>query len=96
MGRGGMVGTSQPLAVAAGLEILAQGGSTADAAVATAAALNVAEPTSTGIGGAFNRNPRDLPAPQTIVRALCHFYDIGIGYRLGKGVSVDAIAIGRF
>jgi gamma-glutamyltranspeptidase / glutathione hydrolase len=50
-GRGGMVAASQPLAVAAGLQLLSQGGSAADAAVATAAALNVTEPGSTGLGG---------------------------------------------
>ena len=47
----GMVATSQPLAAQAGIEILAMGGTAADAAVAAAAALNVTEPTSTGIGG---------------------------------------------
>ncbi|MCI4383550.1 hypothetical protein PGIGA_G00027830 [Pangasianodon gigas] len=55
----GCVSSCQPLASNIGLEILKRGGNAADAAVAVAAALNVTEPTSTGIGG----------------DAFCLFYD---------------------
>ncbi|KAI9462441.1 gamma-glutamyltranspeptidase [Lactarius psammicola] len=58
-GTKGVVSSSQPLATEAGLEILRKGGNAADAAVATAGALNVTEPSSCGIGG----------------DAFCLFYD---------------------
>jgi gamma-glutamyltranspeptidase/glutathione hydrolase len=47
----GIVAASQPLAAAAGLRVLQEGGSAVDAAVATAAVLNVVEPMMAGIGG---------------------------------------------
>lgn len=58
-GTQGAVACTQPLASEAGLRTLASGGNAADAAVAMAAALNVTEPCSTGIGG----------------DAFCLFYD---------------------
>lgn len=57
----GVAASAQPLASAAAVEVLNKGGNAADAAVAAAAALNVTEPCSTGIGG----------------DAFCLYYDAG-------------------
>jgi gamma-glutamyltranspeptidase/glutathione hydrolase len=49
--RNGMVAAAHPLAVQIGVDVLKQGGSAVDAAIAVNAALGFLEPTANGVGG---------------------------------------------
>ena len=103
----GLVATSQPLAAEAGVRIMREGGNAFDAAVATAAALNVVEPTSTGLGGdvfalyrtadgevGAMRSCGGAPADATIEnvrRALRETDDVSDYYPESRGYATDDV-----
>ncbi len=80
-GQHGMVATSQSLAAQVGSDILRQGGNAVDAAIATAAALTVVEPTSNGLGSdAF-----------AIVWMNGELYGLNASGPAPQGISCDAV-----
>jgi len=80
----GVIATSQPLASAAGLQVLQEGGNAVDAAVTAAAVLAVVEPTMTGVGGDLFALVRDGASGAT--RAL------NSSGRAGARADADALA----
>ncbi|MGJ3237185.1 MAG: gamma-glutamyltransferase family protein [Anaerolineae bacterium] len=101
--RRGMVSASNPMAAQAGLRILQRGGNAADAAIATAAMMNVFEPSATGIGGdcfalyydaqsgsvtAMNGSGR---APQAL--SIAHLRKDGVEGDSIPGLNVHAITV---
>ncbi|MBD2702184.1 gamma-glutamyltransferase [Spirosoma sp. BT702] len=83
LGRHGMVATSHPLATQIGLDILKQGGTAVDAAIAANAALGVVEPNNGGIGG-------DLFAIVWSAKDR-RLYGLNASGRAPKGLSYDSL-----
>ncbi len=82
----GMVATSQYLAAQAGLTILQKGGNAVDAAIATAAALTVVEPTSNGIGSdAF-----------AIIYINSKLHGLNASGPAPRGISIEALKNGGY
>ncbi|MFD7668338.1 gamma-glutamyltransferase [Streptomyces sp. NPDC059788] len=93
VGYGGAVSSVDADASAAGIEVLRKGGNAVDAAVATAAALGVTEPYSSGVGGggyfvsydAKSRTVRTLDGRETAPRSA----DSGLFLEDGTPIPFD-------
>lgn len=90
--RHGMVAAAHPLAAAAGARILGNGGTAFDAAVATAAALNVVEPYMSGLAG--RGVATCYVASERRVRSLDFVAPIPIGFPVDRFAHRDQLMRG--
>ena len=106
VGRGGAVTSVDPDATKIGLRVLRHGGNAVDAAVATAAALGVTEPYSSGIGGggffvyynARTHRVRTIDGRETAPRKMPHdaFIDPSTGkpYNFTPELVTSGVSVG--
>jgi len=106
VGKGGAVTSVDPYASRIGLRVLEQGGNAVDAAVATAAALGVTEPYSSGLGGggyfvyydAKRQRVKTLDGRETAPAAMKHdaFIDPATGkpYNFTPELVTSGVSVG--
>ena len=106
VGKGGAVTSVDPYATRIGLQVLKEGGNAVDAAIATAAALGVTEPYSSGLGGggffvyydAKKKKVKTLDGRETAPAAMKHdaFIDPATGkpYTFTPDLVTSGVSVG--